>query len=95
MQNQGDGSVARYPERSHQITSRASSTQLGNALLTGFWIEVGAGADKHHAQMDKRNERRQDRRLLAAVDSCGARENPSGLRSARDRERELKDGAAG
>jgi hypothetical protein len=34
------------------------------------------GADKHHAEMDQRDERRQDRRLLAPVDGCGARENP-------------------
>src|SRR6266511_2347090 len=28
---------------------------------------------------DQRDERRQDRRLLAPVDACGARENPCGL----------------
>src|SRR4029077_15337665 len=36
-------------------------------------------ADKHHAEMDQRDERRQDRRLLTPVDGCGARENPGGL----------------
>jgi len=29
--------------------------------------------------MDQRDERRQDRRLLAPVDGSGARENPGGL----------------
>src|SRR6202040_2896056 len=33
------------------------------------------GADKHHAEVDQRNERRQDRRLLAPMDGAGAREN--------------------
>src|SRR5262249_55330827 len=37
------------------------------------------GPDKHHAEMDQRDKRRQDRRLLAPVDGCGARENPGGL----------------
>src|SRR6476619_4662814 len=36
-------------------------------------------ADKHHAEMDQRDERRQDRRLLTSVDGCGARENSGGL----------------
>src|SRR5215831_11570129 len=37
------------------------------------------GADKHHAEVDQRDERRQDRRLLATVDGRGARENAGGL----------------
>src|SRR5215510_15357099 len=37
------------------------------------------GADKNHAEMDQRDERRQDRCLLTPMDSCGARENPGGL----------------
>ena len=37
------------------------------------------GAHKHHAEVDQRDERRQDRRLLAPVDGGGARENAGGL----------------
>src|SRR5262249_61377688 len=36
-------------------------------------------ADKHHAEVDQGDERRQDRRLLATVNGAGARENPGGL----------------
>src|SRR5262249_52734971 len=37
------------------------------------------GADEYHAGMDPPGERRHDRRLLAPVDGCCARENPGGL----------------
>jgi hypothetical protein len=36
-------------------------------------------ADKHHAEMDQRHERRQNHCLLTAMDGCGAHENSGGL----------------
>ena len=48
--------------------------QQSNLRVLSVW-----GADKHHAEMNQRDERRQDRRLLAPVDGSGAREDPGGL----------------
>ena len=45
-------------------------------------LSVG-GANKHHPEVDQRAERRQDCRLLAAVDGSGAREDSGGCPPAR------------
>src|SRR5262249_19717265 len=66
--------AVRSGEGAGSIGRAADAVSYKNLGVLSVW-----GADKHHAEVDQWNERRQDRRLLATVDGGGARENASGL----------------
>ena len=55
---------------------RASSIRCTETRQVGTISGEDTGI---HAEMDQRNKRRQDRRLLSPVDGRGTRENPGGL----------------
>src|SRR5262245_46649782 len=61
-------------QRAGSIGRAANAVGYEDLRVLAVW-----GANKHHAEVDQRDERRQDRRLLAAVDGGGARENAGGL----------------